>query len=82
MAQSTTQMVQSSELVFRNSVALTLDSIKERFSRVATIEVDMLAVLSAAFLDASKNGEKGTELPMFIELTDISPDETWALAHL
>jgi len=82
MAQSTTQMVQSSELVFRDAICGTVESIKKTFSRVASVEVDMLSLLSAAFADAAKNGEKGTELPMFLDFTDIQPEETWALAHL
>jgi len=71
----------SSELVFKSSVEAVVAAVGKTFSRVATIESDMADLLIAAFTDAAAKGEKGTELPMFLEFTDIAPEETWALAH-
>jgi len=71
-----------SEICFRDAIQNTLTSICEKFPRVMETVDKLSQVLLKGFADAAEKEEKCTNIVMWHELEDISPEETWALAHM
>lgn len=82
MAQLKTQHLTPSETCFRDAIQTTLASICEKFPRVQETVTALSTTLVKGFANASAQGEKAENIVLWEEVTDITPEETWAFAHM